>query len=110
MKSMTGDEESMTGCRITSGDKASLEAGTAGCGLQPSVDKWRGELHMNGGTTKLESHILKEGPPRGTKGSHLRRRELELELGIRMTASNCLWNNAGGGRKPRMGWRFISRG
>lgn len=61
MKNMTGDEESTTGCRITCGDKASLEAGTAGCGLQPSVDKWRGELHMNGSTTELESLILEEG-------------------------------------------------
>lgn len=50
MKNMTGDEESMTGCRITSGDKASLEAGTARCRLQPSVDKLKGELYMNGGT------------------------------------------------------------
>lgn len=39
MKNMTGDEGSMTGCKITSRDKASLEVDTAGCGLQPSVDK-----------------------------------------------------------------------
>lgn len=70
---------------------------------------WKLKTHLRSLQLSLRVIFWKRGL-NCTKGSHLHRRKLELELGIRVTGSNGPWNNAGGGRKPKMGWRFISRG
>lgn len=57
MKNKTGDERSVPGCGSRSRDGTSLEEGTDGCGLEPSVDTWGGWGHMNGSKKRLQPSV-----------------------------------------------------